>query len=294
MLKVLKGIARHPLTRDRPIAALWRFFAWQIATRLVSGSIAVPFVGNTRLLVHRGMTGATGNVYCGLHEFEDMALVIHALRPGDLFVDIGANIGSYTILAAGACGSGTLTIEPVPRTFAALMDNVRLNDLGGRVHARNIGLGDSSGTLTFTDDLDTVNHVVAPGESVGSTITVPVLSLDELALNLSPALIKIDVEGLETSVIAGAQSTLQQPSLLAVLMELNGSGARYGFDDSALHERMCALGFTPAMYDPRKRLLQKRPSGGDGTGNIVFVRRWEELQSRLTEAPRYIVAGAAL
>ena len=45
-----------------------------------------------------GMTGATGNVYCGLHEFEDMALVLHALRPRDLFVDVGANVGSYTVL----------------------------------------------------------------------------------------------------------------------------------------------------------------------------------------------------
>lgn len=47
------------------------------------------------------MTGATGNWYCGLQEYEDMSFVLHALRPGDLFVDVGANIGSYSILAAG-------------------------------------------------------------------------------------------------------------------------------------------------------------------------------------------------
>jgi hypothetical protein len=43
------------------------------------------------------MTGATGNVYYGLHEFQDMAFVTHYLREGYLFADIGANIGSYSV-----------------------------------------------------------------------------------------------------------------------------------------------------------------------------------------------------
>ncbi len=44
------------------------------------------------MVVEPGTTGATGNVYCGLHEFEDMALLLHILRKVDRFVDIGANI----------------------------------------------------------------------------------------------------------------------------------------------------------------------------------------------------------
>ena len=47
------------------------------------------------------MTGATGNIYCGLYEFLDMAFLLHFLRNGDLFGDIGSNIGSYTVLATG-------------------------------------------------------------------------------------------------------------------------------------------------------------------------------------------------
>jgi hypothetical protein len=63
--------------------------------------VVVPFVGDTRLLVARGMRGATGNVYVGLHEFEEMAFALHALRPSSRFIDVGANVGSYTVLAAG-------------------------------------------------------------------------------------------------------------------------------------------------------------------------------------------------
>lgn len=65
------------------------------------GPVAVPFVENTRLLVGTGMAGATGNVYAGLHEFQDMAFVLHALRPSSFFLDGGANVGVYTVVAGG-------------------------------------------------------------------------------------------------------------------------------------------------------------------------------------------------
>src|SRR5262245_48181443 len=98
----LNFVLRHPLSRGRKFANLKRLFAWQIGSRLVPGPVAINFVNATKLLVRPGMTGATGNIYVGLHEFPEMSFVLHFLRPSDLFVDIGANIGSYTVLAAGA------------------------------------------------------------------------------------------------------------------------------------------------------------------------------------------------
>jgi predicted RNA methylase len=75
------------------------------------------------------MTGATGNIYAGLHDFHEMALLLHFLRPCDVFVDIGANVGAYSVLASGVVGAKTFAFEPVPQTFACLRDNVRMNDL---------------------------------------------------------------------------------------------------------------------------------------------------------------------
>ncbi len=63
--------------------------------------VIVHWIGGTRLAARRGMTGLTGNIYAGLHEFADMAFLLHFLRPSDLFADVGANVGSYTILASG-------------------------------------------------------------------------------------------------------------------------------------------------------------------------------------------------
>ena len=127
------------------------------------GPVAVSFVNDTRLLVSSGMTGATGNIYCGLHEFVDMGFLLHLLRPGDMFYDIGANVGSYTILASAAIGAQSVSLEPVPQTFHFLQDNIRLNGVSERVTALNAGVGHVNGVLRFTSDLDTVNHVLKMG-----------------------------------------------------------------------------------------------------------------------------------
>ena len=74
------------------------FSAAKLGSRLLPGAVLLPFVNEVCLIVRPGMTGATGNVYSDLHEFEDLALVLHALRPDDLFVDIGANVESYLML----------------------------------------------------------------------------------------------------------------------------------------------------------------------------------------------------
>src|SRR5436305_706072 len=88
----------HPLTRHAPLKAWLRFFSWQIRSR-VKKEILFEWVGGQQLAVRRGMTGATGNIYVGLHEFVDMLFTLHFLRQEDLFLDIGSNIGSYTVLA---------------------------------------------------------------------------------------------------------------------------------------------------------------------------------------------------
>ncbi len=101
MWNLLKFVWNHPLNRKGRWAAWLRVLRWQLAARLMPGRIALPFVEETWLFAQRGMTGATGNWYCGLHEVEEMAFVLHLLRVGEHFVDIGANIGSYTMLAGG-------------------------------------------------------------------------------------------------------------------------------------------------------------------------------------------------
>lgn len=291
MLALFRFVWNHPLNRGEQWRALLRVLRWQLATRLIPWPIALPFVEDTFLFAQRGMTGATGNYYCGLHEVQEMAFALHILRPGDHFVDIGANIGSYTILAGGAAGASVSSIEPIPLTFRHLAANVALNRLNDRVLCHSIGLSSANGVLRFTTNLDTVNHVFTDTEA-GPALDVPVMRLDDLlADSVQPILIKLDVEGHELAVLQGAERVLADTRLLAVIMETNGSGARYGIEDQALFEAMARHGFDPFGYNPFERRLL---SGNSFDGNTIFVRNRFLVEERLQTARKYQLVNGTI
>lgn len=145
--------------------------------------------------------------------------------------------------------------EPVPATFERLMDNIRINNLAGHVEALNLGLSDKEGELVFTSGENSMNHVVADNEPSLEVVRVKVLPLDMILKDKSPSVLKIDVEGFETPVLNGAQATLSNKSLHSVIMELNGSGSRYGFNEDDILEMMSSYGFSTYSYEPFSREL---------------------------------------
>ena len=171
LMATLKFIVSHPLNRGRPLSTLGRFAAWQIASRL-HAEFEFEWIEGAKLIVSRGMTGATGNIYCGLHEFVEMGFLLHFLRPDDLFLDVGANIGSYTILAAGVCNARTIAFEPDPDTARVLRRNIAINHLSALVDVRESALGGVNGQIAFTVGLDTMNRVARPDDKSAQVVSI--------------------------------------------------------------------------------------------------------------------------
>ena len=283
LVSLLKFIANHPLNRKHKIKAISRFAKWQINTRLNPYPVVYSYTDKTKLIIQRSMTGATGNLYCGLHEFNDMGFLLHFLRRDDLFVDVGANIGSYTILAAGHVGASVISVEPVPKTFEHLKNNIAINQVGNKVMMHNLALGNEKGQISFTATLDTMNHVATETET--NTIEVPVDTLDAIIENdKEPLLLKIDVEGFETNVLKGADQTLRKKNLKAIIIELNGSGTKYGYDERLLHEKLLENNYHPHQYNPFERELT--PIDNFGTHNTIYIKDPAFVRERVKEADK--------
>lgn len=280
LLKSLKFIYNHPFNSDKKIGGLLRFFRWQISCRLNPYTIIYPFTENSKLLIWKGLKAATGNLYCGLMDYNDMGFLLHFLRPQDLFVDIGANVGTYSILASAEIKSKTLAIEPVPSTYKNLIDNILINQMQDRISSMNIGLGSKKGKLKFTKSLDSVNHVATENEK--DTIEVEINTLDSILLGVTPSLIKIDVEGYETEVLLGANKTLENDKLKAIIIELNGSGDRYGYCESLIHENLVQKGFIPFEYNPKHKKLTKIECYGNH--NTIYIRDISFVENRISES----------
>src|SRR5687768_15941867 len=212
MLGTLKFIWEHPISSANRGAALSRYVRWQVGTRLLKAPVMMPFVESTSLVCERSMTGATGNLYCGLHEFGDMGFLLHFLRPGDVFVDVGANVGSFSILASGVVGARTIALEPVAATFACLKRNIAANDLEKKVTSCRVAAGPARGSVRFSIDRGPQNSAV-DRTYAGDAEDVPILPLDEVTENKAVTLLKVDAEGSERDVLAGATRTLRHRAL---------------------------------------------------------------------------------
>jgi FkbM family methyltransferase len=267
-----------PLNRHHRIGAVGRYVAWQLRSRITGGGL-VQFVNNTRLRAARGMSGATGNIYCGLHEFAEMGFALHLLRPHDVFFDVGANVGAYSVLASSV-GAYVYAFEPGER-FDDLQAHFTLNRIEGRAYRTAVGA--APGTARFLRGCDTLDRIALPGETA---VEVPMISLDSLASYeiKPPMLLKIDVEGYEGEVIAGAEHLLRTAPPMAIIME-TGSAERFGHDEQALEAKILAAGYRAKTYDPLSRKLSER---GEAL-NAIYVR--PGLEDRLRDAPPFRVLG---
>lgn len=289
IFNILHFITQHPLNKNAKFSAIKRFINWQISSRLAPGKIIYPWIENTQLIVGKGETGITGNIYCGLHELEDMAFVLHSLDQGDLFIDIGANVGSYSILACGVAGANGFAFEPVPNTYQKLVGNIRINNLSDKIQCFNMGLGNQKDRIKFSSHLDTMNHALSEDEIDDNAIEVNIDSLDVMLQNESPHILKIDVEGYETLVLEGAQQTLKKESLAAIIIELNGSGSHYGFDEAKIHQQLLETGYSPYTYEPFKRQLIPLQNKNQTSGNTLYIKNKAWIENKIQSSPYYMI-----
>jgi FkbM family methyltransferase len=275
-LTTLGFIVNHPLNRGREIEAVGRYIGWQVGSHLKREHIH-QWIDGTKLAVRSGMTGATGNVYCGLHEYADMAFVLHLLHTGDTFLDIGANVGSYTVLASGACGARSIAFEPDPETTDGFRRNVAVNAIAELVTLHECALGARDGDVGFTVGRGAGNRVSAQGGR-----RAPMRRLDGIAGATDAVLMKLDVEGYEAEVLAGASDVLASPHLLAVETEN---------DEPDVRALLQSAGFARRWYDPATRALGQTPLHSE---NALYVRDDAGVRDRLMSAPYRTVNGRHL
>lgn len=292
LLSIYRFVSTHPLAAQRKIKTLRNIFCWQIGARLLRKKVVVPWVEESKFITGLGETGLTGNMYAGFMEYADMLFLLHALQPDETFVDVGANVGAYTILASGVVKSASIAFEPLPETADRLMDQIQINRMNDRVCIKNKGVGAKKETLYFTNNSDTINKVSLKGEA-DNTTQIEVVALDE-ELDLGKKyFFKIDVEGFEYNVLEGAQQILSAPDTSALIIELNGSGVEFGHDNEKIHQRILDFNFHPVSYEPVTRTLTRLQSYNRDGGNTIYVKDVMLMSARCQRAPKRSVHTAA-
>ena len=155
------------------------------------------------------------------------------VRPGELCLDVGANVGAYVLqLARWSHPGGTVVaFEPNPAALEILMEHVRMNDLQRNVTVVPAAVGATAGTATlYADRADGMSRLGAASPAIAGRaveLSVPVMTLDAYCAShgLSPDWLLIDIEGFEIAALAGARRTIERRGRdLRIVVEMHPDG----------------------------------------------------------------------
>ena len=290
IFNLISAFVNHPLGRKTLFLSFKKFILFQIYFRIMRGEYIYNWINDSRFIVSPGETGLTGNLYFGLHEFEDMSFLLHYLNKEDTFADIGANVGSYTILSGIIKECSVHSFEPIPSTFKKLKRNIAINSKENNISLYNVGLGEKQGELFFTNNsTSTINHAVL-NESKAGLIKINVETLDSYRIN--PTVLKIDVEGFEHFVLKGGIKSLINEKLKCIIIELNESGEKYGQNQIEIFEYLISFGFKSYNYDPFNRDLTMINKINPSGNNTLFLRdSIDFFAGKLKTSEKYLING---
>src|ERR1700729_3247856 len=159
----------HPANQQQRLRSLLRFARFQLRGRLLGRSTVVPLGQRSRIRASLHRQAVSKAVCANPPDYAEMLVWRQALKPGDLFVDVGANVGSYTIWV-GDLGAEVIALEPAADTYALLVDNVDLN--GYPVQTMCAAAGAAPGKARFTSGRDALNRLDPNGGAETEVVTI--------------------------------------------------------------------------------------------------------------------------
>lgn len=217
-------------------------------------------ISHSRIIAAHKRCGVSALIYSQrLYNYNNMKLLQILLKDGGSFLDIGANIGSFTLIASEQERARVFAFEPHPATFQQLQHNVELNRRSN-VKLFNVALGQSEGQLFLTDEPGSASNYVAShgGERM---VAVPSTRVDTICAQhgIHPQYAKIDVEGFEYDVLAGFGTALDSVNML--MIEMNGLSDQRSHGQREIHALLRECGFSgPWQCDFDRKLIYSRGS----------------------------------
>ncbi len=277
MLRTVRHfMAATPPSSSR-LVTLFRYVKLRWWKFLSRGERVVGFRGHPAIKMHyrRGCTITEKVFAVGEYDYPGMRLFQSLLGEGDLFFDIGANVGPFSVLIS-TTGADIHAFEPHPDVIKVLRKNLLLNGVPSS-QAHQFAVSSKVGTANLTDlPQSSVNHLLfSDGAGEYPVFAVPCTTLDALAEIFGPpSAIKVDTEGHERQVFEGGQCLLRSGSVRVISFEANGLSTR---DDlSWIQELLTSCGFLIGLldwHDRRFTVTDISASEKSPTGDYIAVAR---------------------
>jgi FkbM family methyltransferase len=256
-----------------------------------SDRISFSLPGGIRIMLEKN-NQLSFAIFNGFEE-DELAFVWGFLKPGMGFLDIGANVGLFSLHAAKILqGSAPcLAVEPASKTRSKLQENLALNNIQD-VQILPWAFSDKTGELPLQlaeEGFDAFNSFAKPfmggktGHEIVQTKTLDEWSLESPDLANSIRLVKLDVEGWEVKVLQGGRNWLAQERAPVFLVEFTEANAQHaGHTCTELFDFLLNLGYSWFRYLPKTKTLVPEPAGNTyDYCNLIAVKDLGQVRAYL-------------
>ncbi|MEO6231207.1 MAG: FkbM family methyltransferase [Ferruginibacter sp.] len=280
MLKSFTTLYQSPYNRKRPFFALYRFIEWKLIRLFHIKNYRKKIWDNRHIYINYDSYHSMWLMYNWVVDWEEFNLIKSIGKQGGIAMDIGANMGYYSIWMSGYYDM-VHSFEPNNENHQRLTANISTNDIRNIIPNKS-GIGSYTGNAYFTKNKDAENHlVVTDNGEEKEMITLDTVDNYCKANNVNHIdYLKIDVEGFEYDVLLGAEKMLREKKINILQLEINRSLKFSGKTPDALEKLLEEHGYSLASFDVEKCVL-KPVSFNEGRENYFAVYAIDQMNQIL-------------
>lgn len=280
-----RTIYSHPYNRRKPFFALYRLLRWQLDKKLSSKGRVYTYWGTRKITCYPDSHESMWLVYNYYMDWDEFHFIKRYVREASVVLDVGANIGVYTLWISQYLGNEgrLIAFEPDPQNCRRCAENLEQNNLE-MVRLEQTALSNRSGKLELSIGKDMENHLMPDDAATSPSIAVQGTTLDEYCRLHDIARIdflKIDVEGAESLVLQGAENALARSMIGVIQLELTNALKRYGIDRADLVELLHKHDYSLYTYSCIENQLHAVQEPNETPQNVYAIHDIDEVRSRL-------------
>jgi FkbM family methyltransferase len=220
---IFRSVWHNPGNHGHRLARLVRAAQWQLEKRLAHRTKTLRLSNGILFQAHPDCVISSALIYAEWPEFLELQFLRRLLRHGDAVVDVGANVGHISLLLGDIVGAENIfAFEPTPVSYRRLVENWKLNGWKtNQLFQSAVGRRMSRVLVQDTERPETKNSVLR-GASADHCVEVPLVTLNASRAHWKGrhiGLLKVDVEGYEPEVFAGATELLREDRPRVLMFE---------------------------------------------------------------------------
>jgi len=236
---------------------LWKVFGIHVLYKEKN----ISWSSKIKWIVHRDFQSSKNPWYYGISEKTEFEFLTQNIKTGDVFYDIGANVGLYSIWMAAFHPVQCYLFEPDPKHQDFILRLIHLNQLETQCILQSYALGEENGFRYLTIGHDMNNKV-----SVQNTnLPIAMRRLDDLTELPKPSILKIDTEGYELKILQAGLQTLKSEMLRIIIIEKSETL----FEEC--HKIIISYGFKP-LTTSSKCSHTKEEFPTTQSGNLIYIK----------------------